>query len=82
MATITNIDIVPNASGCDHGELRATVDGIERSAQISKSEFKNQAPHDLLDAVINRIRSHVLETLPNATFAQIRADLQTRTFKV
>jgi hypothetical protein len=78
---ITTIDIVPNASGCGHAELRATVDGVQHRITIRREDFRLETPDDVLTAVLNRIRSHIKESgLTN--LALIRADLQTRSFKI
>lgn len=78
---ITRIDIVPNPSGCGHAELRATVDGVRYSVTIRREDFRLETPEDVPTAVINRIRSHIKESGLN-NLALIRADLQTRSFKI
>ena len=78
---ITSIDIAPNPSGCGHAELRVTIDGRVQRFSILSSEFTAQPPDDIEAAVLSRIRAHIKESgLTNP--ALIRADLQTRSFKI
>lgn len=81
--SITDIDIVPDPSGCGHAEVRCRVDGRPLSFSITRPMLTRSISslEDAEAAVLARIRSHIAEsglTTPTA----IRSDLQTRSFKI
>ena len=81
MATITDIDIVPNPSGCGHAELRMLIDGQPFQLEIMRESFRLETVEDVRTAAINHIRAHIKES-GLTLFSLIRADLRTRSFKI
>lgn len=80
---ITNIDVIPDPSGCGHVEVRCRVDGMPLRVTITRPMLTRtiSSLEDVDAAVLARISSHIKEIgLTNA--ALIRADLQTRSFKI
>ena len=80
---ITNIDVIPDPSGCGHVEVRCRVDGMPLRVTITRPMLTRSISslEDAEAAVLARIRSHIAEsglTTPTA----IRSDLQTRSFKI
>ena len=93
---ITNCDIVPNPSGCQHAELRGQLDGEnvrvpiqDRSAFLSGPPSGditgyqgNVAPEAAL-VFVARVRSYIKENFqPGTSLAVIRQGLQLQSFKI
>ena len=79
--TITNVEIIPNPSGCGHAQLQMQIDGEPFEMPIYWDSFLRETPDEVQAAALNRIRSYIKESNLTA-IAATRTSLRLRSFKI
>lgn len=78
---ITDIQIIPSPSGCNHVTLRCQIDGKPFEKSLMRSDLQINNSGEVEVAIIGRICSYIKETGITDP-AQIRTALRSQVFKI